>query len=385
MKKKSFLFFTTIFSFIFIYIFFYIYTFVNLEKNILQRFHSLESLNFHEKYSNKIHHLRSFKEIKKLKYSEYLYTVIEDFKSEKTNILFQGDAWAEQLINPEGKEENLKGYIKKILKKNNLGFINSGIASFSPTLMKLQLQVLENDFKIFPDIIMAHIDQTDIGDENCRYKNKIKIKNNEIKSVSEKKYTGKQYDNTKLYKESKILLKKQSKLIKTFKIINFNAKYELIKFKNKNTKKISRILKYGYKNRKEIKCYSKIHEYLVKSSSDEIAYFEKTVSDYINFVKKNDNVKKLFLVTFPHKNHIPKLYESENLYKHNVSNIVDNLIKNDKKIFHLNFTKLIAEKKINNEKNNFFKNDPLAHINYDYYRNTYIKKLIDFVLNNLEN
>ncbi len=102
-------------------------------------------------------------------------------------------------------------------------------------------------------------------------------------------------------------------------------------------------------------------------------------------LKKNDNVKKLFLVTFPHKNHIPKLYESENLYKHNVSNIVDNLIKNDKKIFHLNFTKLIAEKKINIEKNNFFKNDPLAHINYDYYRNTYIKKLIDFLLNNLEN
>ena len=37
--------------------------------------------------------------------------------------------------------------------------------------MNLQLDVLEQDFKIFPDVIIAYIDQTDIGDENCRYKN----------------------------------------------------------------------------------------------------------------------------------------------------------------------------------------------------------------------
>ena len=38
--------------------------------------------------------------------------------------------------------------------------------------MKLQFEILKEDFNIHPDIVVAYIDQTDIGDEICRYKNK---------------------------------------------------------------------------------------------------------------------------------------------------------------------------------------------------------------------
>ena len=38
--------------------------------------------------------------------------------------------------------------------------------------MKLQYEILKKDFNIHPDIVIAYIDQTDIGDEICRYKKK---------------------------------------------------------------------------------------------------------------------------------------------------------------------------------------------------------------------
>ncbi len=61
--------------------------------------------------------------------------------------------------------------------------INGGIASFSPTPMKIQLDLLNQDFDLKPDVIISFIDQTDIGDELCRYKSKLK-RNNQKKVVS---------------------------------------------------------------------------------------------------------------------------------------------------------------------------------------------------------
>ena len=52
-----------------------------------------------------------------------------------------------------------------------MGLINSGITSFSPSAMTSQLDILQREFEIIPNIIIAIIDQTDIGDELYRYKN----------------------------------------------------------------------------------------------------------------------------------------------------------------------------------------------------------------------
>ena len=49
--------------------------------------------------------------------------------------------------------------------------------------MNLQLDVLEQDFKITPNIVIAYVDQSDIGDENCRYKNNKIYENGVLKSI----------------------------------------------------------------------------------------------------------------------------------------------------------------------------------------------------------
>ncbi len=57
--------------------------------------------------------------------------------------------------------------INNFTKKNNIGLINAGVGSFSPSLMQIQYGILEEDFNIKPNVVIAYIDQTDIGDELC--------------------------------------------------------------------------------------------------------------------------------------------------------------------------------------------------------------------------
>jgi len=387
MKKIYFSSTLIVFFLITAYLIFFIYTFANLEKKITSKFDSLENLQFYKKYSNRIHHLRYLKNNKKIQYTEYLYSTIKNFDDDKKNILFQGDAWAEEINTPDDNNYEARSFIEKISEKHNLGFVNAGINSFSPTLMKLQLEILIKDFGIKPNILIAYIDQTDIGDENCRYKNKKIFQNNNLVAVRENKYSGKNFDLSKIFGESEIILKnRDSRIITTYKISNFKIKYTFLKFKNKNIDKYKRIVKFGYKNRKLKKCHmSEIQNYLINGSIDEIDYFKKTLIDYTNYIKNNTDVEKIFLVTFPHKNHLPNLYESEKIYKNNVSKIVNDLYKNNKDIIHLNFTKLIIENDVKITTNDYIKNDPLAHLTPQYYRNTFIKFLMNYIINNLNN
>ena len=74
--------------------------------------------------------------------------------------------------------------INNFTKKNNIGLINAGVGSFSPSLMQIQYGILEEDFNIKPNVVIAYIDQTDIGDELCWYKDKrVYDKNNVLIAV----------------------------------------------------------------------------------------------------------------------------------------------------------------------------------------------------------
>ena len=148
------------------------FTKVSLEKRDQSyfTFKSYQGLNFHKKYSNILNHLRNVN----LNWDydgnqeNFLFSVINDFNQSKKNILLQGDSWMEQINLENQSLKNITNYSKK----NNFGIINAGITSFSPTLMKLQYEILKKDFNIHPDIVIAYIDQTDIGDEICNYKKK---------------------------------------------------------------------------------------------------------------------------------------------------------------------------------------------------------------------
>ena len=93
------------------------------------------------------------------------YTKIIPYSEKrKKNILIQGDSWAEMA----SKKINFD-YIKNYASTNNYGVINAGISSYSPSPMTAQLYILRKEFKLNPSIIIAIIDQTDLGDEIFRH------------------------------------------------------------------------------------------------------------------------------------------------------------------------------------------------------------------------
>ena len=71
-------------------------------------------------------------------------------------------------------------------------------------LMSVQIDVLERDFNILPNILVSYIDQTDFGDEVCRYsKNKI-YENGKLTKVSATKGLDKSaFNYTRVMKLSK--------------------------------------------------------------------------------------------------------------------------------------------------------------------------------------
>ena len=100
--------------------------------------------------------------------------------------------------------------------------------------MKIQLDILKEDFDLRPDVVMSFIDQTDIGDELCRYKNKrVYDKNNNLISIKKEQYTRATYDYGKIFYISEVLLNYNSTLVRNFKITNFFIKYELLRLSNK--------------------------------------------------------------------------------------------------------------------------------------------------------
>ena len=345
------------------------------------RFKSIDTLKFNKNYYNKLHHLRDVDgrwEIKD-KAEIYLFSIINNFSINTDNILLQGDSWMESLNDPRYKMSyNL---INNFAKKNNLGLINAGVTSFSPSLMQLQYEILEKDFNIKPNIVVAYFDQTDVGDELCRYKDKrVYDKNNTLVAVKKENYSRAAYDYTKIFYISEIALLYDSTLIRTFKFTNFFIKYGFLRFIDKSKS----IKKNGWKNVNDSKCrVPKILQYLSNSNNNEISFFEDRIKDYINLLINKEYIEKIILVTFPHKEHLYNGYDilnnEKNHYSINVSNIIEKIVKNEKKIYHLNFSKLIFERKIHLDNNAFVLYDLGSHLKEKYHATIFTQEIINLL------
>ena len=186
-------------------------------------------------------------------------------------------------------------------KNNNFGVINGGTTSHSPSLMQLHYKILEKDFNIKPNIVVAYIDQTDIGDELCRYKDiRVYDNNNVLIAIKNEAYTRAGYDYTKIYNISEIAILYNSKLKRTFKLTIFFIKYKFLRLIEKSKS----VIKYGWQNKNISKCWvDETLRYLISAKKSEITYFENRVKDYINFLKSKEYIEKIILVTFPNKNH----------------------------------------------------------------------------------
>ena len=213
----------------------FIYTFFNFNNEFKYTFKSLESLNFHEKYSKKIHHIRAETDLnllfKRPRVEDLLFTTITNPEDKEVIVLFQGDSWMEQITFSLDNNFISAELVQKFKSNKKVAFINGGTGSYSPSIMNLQLDVLEHDFKIFPNIIIAYIDQTDIRDENCRYKNNKVYKDGVLKSIQPEAHLMYKdlFNYAQIYGISKIFLKDNSKISKTFQLINFKFKYGITK------------------------------------------------------------------------------------------------------------------------------------------------------------
>ena len=144
--------------------------------------------------------------------------------------------------------------------------------------------------------------------------------------------------------------------------------------------KFKSINKYGWKNRDIAKCgFADIKKYLVRSNNNDISYFENRTKDYINLLINKEYIQKIILVTFPHRDHISKYSTLNNKYSVNVSSIVEKVVKNKKKISHLNFSKLIFDGYIYFESDPFLKDDPGSHLKEDYQANIFGKEIINLL------
>jgi hypothetical protein len=381
-KKKNYTILVTsiLFSFLFFYFLYFAKTyFVNHEKAPFL-FNDPQILKFHKEYSEIVHHLRDSdgRWHAKGKPENYLFSTIKKFSPGQKNILLQGDSWMEQMSDIELNPTSAN-LIKNFAENNNFGIINGGTTSHSPSLMQLHFKILEENFDIRPNIVVAYIDQTDIGDELCRYKDKrIYDDNNNLVAVKNEAYTRAAYDYTKVYNISEIALLYDTKIERTFKLTNFFIKYSVLRF----IQKVKSIKKYGWKNKNISKCWTdETLRYLISSKKSETDYFEKRLNDYLDFLKSRKYIEKIILVTFPHKNHFSYDISKnrKNYYSINVSNIVDKVLINDEKVYHLNFSRLIFDGEIKLLNNEFSDTDPASHLKEEYHASIFTQGIIELL------
>lgn len=288
----------------------------------------------------------------------YFYSIIKDFdKKNIENILIQGDSWAEI-----ANKKEIFNNIKKYSNIKNVGIINAGISSFSPSPMASQLFILEKEFKLKPSIIIAIIDQTDIGDELFRYRTLDKSSFSPVL--------------TNLHKEfySNVLLKLNTLSLSSFKLFFFMKSYfELNKtIHNFDNLKTLKIISKKVKS-KFFKLPMVLSPLRFGINSKEKEIFKKKVINYINIAFTNNKLKKIYFVTHPHYNHL-----SGGKYKLNINILIDEIINEtifSNKIKHINFLKLekTFDKKIYEE------NDVFSHLTTEAYNSYFYPKIFDTI------
>ncbi len=308
--------------------------------------------NFVKEKINKVHHIRSMNS--KICQNNrnldcFLFTQLDELKQFDQKVIFNGDSWAEQILTHQKLNENKNN--NKIFALGNelkMNFILSGVSSYSPSLMLAQYNLLVDEYKIIPKYIISIFDQSDFGDELCRYKELRYKKNNKIyvKNYSDNKYINDPFNYIRDMELANIFYSESLDIVKVFKI-------GYLKIKQRFQKKI--IKKCPYKN-----ISAKIKNKLSKNEED---YIINIINEYIDTVFQNDNLEKLFIVTHPHKQNLTGYYEND------ISVIVKKAIENN---MNKNNIKLINFEHNYFNLSDFINEDPSSHLkdnSYEKYLN----------------
>ena len=129
-------------------------------------------------------------------------------------------------------------------------------------------------------------------------------------------------DASKYYAFSRIILEKK-------KFINFHiTNYYFLKTFNELKTRISYIKKLGFKESNSYQCkFQQIQKYLYSLDEQDKNYFKKRTQEYFDYLNSKKYLKKVFVVTFPHKKHL------SGEYKVNISKIIVCYMKVNKLFF----------------------------------------------------
>ncbi len=324
---------------------------IQINRLIERTGYTKELIEFHDHYYKELHHLGRMNEADAQNPSSLIFDEIGNGSS---CIIIQGDSWAEQYkIN--NSKEYLFNYLKK--KKQQHKFILAGTGSYSPSIMTSQLFLLRNDFGHNPEYLIAVIDQTDLGDEICRYQ--------ELRREKEGRVIVEPED------ENSIEYNSSFYIMDNFRMF-FSENYSIVKVFN--------YLKNVYKQKKNRKKYNirctknQILDPLKNGlSSSQKEYIINVLNDYFNEAFSSSDLKKLIIITHPHRGHLSGEY---------ILNITDLIHeaklesnhKNDIKI--VSFFESLKNCSINNLDNIFIDNDAYSHLKDDYFLTKILPKVI---------
>lgn len=324
-----------------------------------------ERTKFYKKYSQKLHHLRDFNLVDFFLsydggYNEYMleYYAPENFmfttlSKGETEVLIQGDSWAQQMIfEPIARE-----YLLKVAKKHNYKIVGAGTSSYSPSPMTAQINIMKEDFNINPKIVIAVFDQTDLGDELYRYRSKREFINGDNLIVKPETNHLEAYSLIKPFKKIDILYNSNLNIIKLiqFKLLDIEDYFLKKKFKG------------------QLKWKDIVKPLINQIDKNDKDYLVQVIDDYINEVFKNKNTEKLYIATHFHKNH------AKEIYKNNIYDLTK--VAAEKSIFKENI--ILINHSVNDNKFNidevFIENDPSSHLK-QYHVYLYTKKIFESIL-----
>ena len=241
-------------------------------------------LEFYEKHYKELHHLRdphiegSLAGLMKTPES-LMFSVIGNGPQ---RVLIQGDSWAEQFLLSEPTRNVLEDFSGK-----GYTFTLSGTTSYAPSPMTVQLRKLRSEFGVKADYVVAVVDQTDIGDELCRYRNQRQYVDGKL-FIRPYPFDSREiYSLEKLFAQQDIVYSNDWALTKVFKLahIRFNA---MLRSDDSAPKcgwdAISRPLREGV-------------------SAEDRQYFLSVLEEYVGMVFSAAETTRLFLVTHPHRLH----------------------------------------------------------------------------------
>ncbi len=318
------------------------------------QFLSYEDIIFYKKYNNQLNHLRSFDFLKRVYPGtpvtkiDYLFSTIG---GNTTEVLIQGDSWAEQFMTNPPSFITLQNFAEH----QGIGIAVGGTSSYSPSVMQAQYRILRDDFGFEPKVVVGVIDQTDIGDELCRYRDQLVVSAGGENIV--KPYTGPiivPFHLERYFRAVEILDAPNSALIKLLKY-----KIELL-----------RPAQYGG-------CGHEILSPLISGiNQTDQDYFVGSVSNYINEVfRPLETIHvpgKLILVTHFHKKH------TTGEYKLTIADLVTAAIMQSKyreKITHINF--LPGDYKDEDLNKIFIDGDAFSHLTDYFHRKVFTRRILD--------